>query len=175
MAQLPIIEYPNPQLRLRSLPVVDFDAAHSQLVDDLFETLYATSGIGLSAPQVDVQRQLLVMDLSGDASEPDVFVNPEIVASAKPGIVEESCLSVPNVVVNVMRATQLRVRAQDRYGEIFERDLDGMHAVCLQHEIEHLEGRLLIDKLSFVRRWWVKGALKKRANLEELSDGRDAA
>lgn len=175
MARLAVIEYPNPQLRLHSLSVTDFDDTNAQLVDDLIDTLNATPGIGLSAPQVDVQRQVLVMDLSEDKRSPEVFINPEIIASAKPGFVEESCLSVPGVKVNVMRATELRVRAQDRDGDTFERNLQGMHAVCLQHEMEHLEGKLLVDKLFLVRRWWVKGALKKRANLDALSRGQDAA
>ena len=96
------------------------------------------------------------MDLSGSASAPDVYINPKILTRALPGLVEESCLSVPGVVGNVVRATQLRVRARDTAGEVFERDLEGMHAVCLQHEIDHLAGRLFVDRLSLFRRLRVR-------------------
>ncbi len=140
MSRLPILEYPDPRLRLRSKPVTAFDEGLGRLIDDLLETLYSTTGIGLSAPQAGDHRQVLVMDLSGSASEPQVYVNPEILASAVPALVEESCLSVPGVVDRVVRATRLRVRARDRSGQPFERDLEGMHAVCLQHELDHLGG-----------------------------------
>jgi peptide deformylase len=152
MALLPILEYPDPRLRLRSKPVTAFGADLGHLIDDLFETLYSTTGIGLSAPQAGVHRQVLVMDLSGRASSPHVYVNPQVLASAVPALVEESCLSVPGIVDKVVRATQLRVRAWDRYGQPFVRDLDGMDAVCLQHEMDHLAGKLFIDHLSLLRR-----------------------
>jgi peptide deformylase len=103
------------------------------------------------------------MDLSGNATAPQIFVNPEILASARPGLVEESCLSVPGVVGNVVRATQVRVRAQDRNGQTFEGDLEGMHAVCLQHETDHLDGRLFVDRLSWIRRLRARAAAKVRA------------
>jgi peptide deformylase len=162
MAQLPILEYPDPRLRLRAAPVTEFNGALGELIDDLLETLHATGGIGLSAPQAGIGSQVVVTDLSGDASEPRVYVNPEILKSAVPGLVEESCLSVPGVVGNLVRATQVRVRARDRSGEVFERDLDGMHAVCLQHEIDHLAGMLFIDRLSLFRRLRVRAAAGAR-------------
>ncbi len=152
MACLPIIEYPDPRLRQCSEPVAIFDAELGQLVDDLIETLHATKAIGLSAPQANVFSQVLVTDLSGNASDPQVYINPEILAKSVPGLVEESCLSVPGVVGNVVRATQIRIRAQDRAGEIFERNLEGMHAVCVQHEMDHLVGKLFVDRLSLFRR-----------------------
>jgi len=152
MAYLPIIEYPDPRLRERSEPVTIFDAELGQLVDDLIETLHATKAIGLSAPQANVFRQVLVTDLSGNASDPQVYINPEILAKSVPGLVEESCLSVPGVVGNVVRATQVRVRAQDRSGKMFESNLEGMHAVCVQHEMDHLVGKLFVDRLSWFRR-----------------------
>jgi peptide deformylase len=162
MAKLPIIEYPDPRLRLPAGPVSAFDATLARLVDDLLETLYATGGIGLSAPQAGIRRQVLVMDLSGNASAPQVYINPEILSSAVPALVEESCLSVPGIVGNLVRATRLRVRAHDPAGQVFERDLEDMHAVCLQHELDHLTGRLFIDHLSLVRRLRIRLAAATR-------------
>lgn len=153
MAILPILEYPDERLRQRSAPVTAFDTVLERLIDDLLETLYSTpKGIGMSAPQAGIHRQVLVMDLSGSQSAPEVYINPEILARDVPGLVEESCLSVPGVVGNVVRSTQVRVRAQDRTGQVFERELEAMYAVCLQHEMDHLAGKLFIDRLSpFVR------------------------
>jgi peptide deformylase len=166
MACLPILEYPDPRLRLRAQPVATFDADLSRLIDDLLETLYASRGIGLAAPQIGERRQVLVVDLSGNASSPEVFVNPEILASAVPGLVEESCLSVPGVVGDVVRATTLRVRAWDREGRSFERTVDGMLAVCLQHEMDHLAGKLFIDRLSLFRRLRIRAGATARAGVQ---------
>ncbi len=152
MALLAILEYPDPRLRLTAQPVNVFDASLARLIDDLCETLRASKGIGLAAPQTGDRRQVLVIDLSGGEAEPEIYINPEILASTAPGLVEESCLSVPGVVGNVVRATQVRVRARDRSGEAFERDLEGMPAVCLQHEMDHLVGKLFVDRLSLWRR-----------------------
>ena len=176
MTQRQILEFPDPRLQFTSAPVVDFDDSLQELVDDLLETMYSTSGIGLSAPQIDDRRRVLVMDLSGDASAPQVFINPEILRTAMPGIVEESCLSVPDTVVNVMRATRVQMRAEDRHGETAEYELDGMHAVCLQHEMDHLNGKLLIDRLPFLRRLRVRSELRKRLKRQQDElDGRNAA
>lgn len=164
MSRLAILEYPDPRLRLASRPVTDFDDDLTRLADDLLETLYATGGIGLCAPQVGDLRQVLVMDLSGNASQPQVYVNPSVLAAAELGLVEESCLSVPGVVGNVVRATRLRVRAQDLSGEWFERDLTGMHAVCLQHEADHLTGKLFIDHLSIFRRIHIRLSASSRTS-----------
>ena len=163
MAILPILEYPDPRLRLRAGPVEAFDDDLARLVDDLCDTLRASKGIGLAAPQAGVCRRVLVIDLSGGEAPPDVYVNPEILDPAVPGLVEESCLSVPGVVGNVVRATQLTVRARDREGSPFERCLEGMHAVCLQHELDHLEGRLFVDRLSLMRRLGVRLGAAARA------------
>lgn len=157
MPQLAILEYPDPRLRLTAAPVTDFDAGLKRLIDDLFDTLYAAKSIGLSAPQADDQRQVLVMDLSGDGSAPRVYVNPRILSRAKPGFIEERCLSVPGVAASVWRPTEVRVRAQDRHGASFERDLRGMEAVCLQHEMDHFAGMLFIDRLSAIRRFFLRG------------------
>ena len=161
MAQRDILEYPDPRLNLATNPVTLFDDDLGQLIDDLLETLYATKAVGLSAPQIDDQRAVLVLDLSDDASAPQVYINPEILAKAAWGLVEESCLSVPGVVGNVVRATEIRVRAQDRAGETFERDLTGMDAVCLQHEMDHLAGKLFIERLSIFRRLRIRAAAAK--------------
>lgn len=152
MAPLPILQYPDPRLRLVSAPVERFDGELHGRVDELFETLYATTGIGLSAPQVGDLRRIVVMDLSESRSNPELYINPEILSSDVMALVEEGCLSIPGVLGNVIRATQVRVRAVDRAGNPFERDLEGMHAVCMQHEVDHLNGKLFIDRLPLIRR-----------------------
>lgn len=161
MALLEILEYPDPRLRTRAEPVTTFDAALSALIDDMFETMYAAPGIGLAASQVNVHRRLLVMDLTQDHSEPMVFINPEILSREAVGVMEEGCLSVPGYFDEVERAQKIRVRAQDRHGMTFERDLEGLHAVCLQHEMDHLEGKLFVDYLSMLKRDRVRRKLEK--------------
>ena len=162
MAQLQIIEYPDPRLRLSAQPVTRFGNSVGTLVDDLLETMYASGAIGLCAPQADVLQQVLVMDVSGNESEPSAFINPRIIESARPGIVEEECLSVPGVMARVFRATQVRVEAEDVNGETFVRELEGMKAVCLQHEMDHFEGKLLVDHVSFLRRWRIRAKARAR-------------
>ncbi len=158
MARREILEYPDSRLRLPAEPVDTFDDELSRLAGDLFDTMYAAKAIGLSAPQVDVRSQVLVMDLSVDGTAPQVYVNPEILSSTRPGLVEESCASLPGVVGTVVRATELRVRAHDLDGAAFERDLSAMEAVCLQHEMDHLEGTLFVDRLSIFRRLRIRAA-----------------
>lgn len=162
MSRLTILEHPDPRLRLAAVPVDSFDATLGQWVEDLCETLRASGGIGLAAPQVGVARRVLVMDLSGGALPPQVYVNPEVLHAAIPALVEESCLSVPGVVGNVVRATRLRVRARTQTGAVFETDLEDMHAVCLQHELDHLDGRLFVDRLS----WWRRLGWRARVVLQ---------
>jgi peptide deformylase len=169
MSILPIIEYPDPRLRLRADPVAVFDASLARLIDDLVKTLKATNGIALSAPQVGDRRRVVVIDLTGGATAPALYVNPEILARAAPGFVEESCLSLPGIVGNVWRATKVTVRASDRSGDTFERDLEGMHAVCMQHEVDHLEGKLFIDRLWLVRRLVVRSQFDARARRRKAS------
>jgi peptide deformylase len=149
---LTILEYPDPRLRDVARAVTVFDEALRRFADDLVATVAATTGFGLSATQVGDERRVLVVRLPDDPSGPQVFVNPEVLRRGAFGLVEESCLSVPGIVGNVVRATQVRVRAADPEGEVFERDLEGMHAVCLQHEIDHLDGKLFIDRLMPWRR-----------------------
>jgi peptide deformylase len=161
MALLPILEFPDPRLRTRAEPVTVFDAALLRLIDDMFETMYAAPGIGLAASQVDVHRQLIVMDVSGDRSEPLVFINPQILGRTDVGTMEEGCLSVPGIFDTVERAQRVRVRAQDRHGAHFECDLEGIGAVCLQHEMDHLDGKLFVDYLSSLKRDRIRRKLEK--------------
>jgi peptide deformylase len=174
MALLKILEYPDPRLRTRASPVTTFDAALDALVDDMFETMYAAPGIGLAASQVDVHKRLIVIDLSKDRSEPLVFINPEIVARDGVALTEEGCLSVPNVFDEVERAQRVRARFQDRTGASVERELEGMLAVCLQHEMDHLEGKLFVDYLSDLKRERIRKKLDKDRRVRAL-EARDAA
>jgi peptide deformylase len=161
MARLTILEYPDPRLRTRAVAVTRFDAALGQLVDDMFETMYAAPGIGLAATQVDVHQQLIVIDVSKDKTEPLVFINPEIIARDGVEVTEEGCLSVPGIYEEVERADRVTVRAFDRHGAKFERELDGIAAVCLQHEMDHLAGKLFVDYLSDLKRERIRKKLDK--------------
>lgn len=165
MTRLHVLEYPDPRLRRRAQPVADFGPDLQMLVDDLFETMYATSSIGLAATQVDVHRRVIVVDVSGRGSDPQAFINPEILSRRGMGMVEEGCLSLPGVNESVKRALKVRVRTFDRQGVPYEHDLEGILAVCLQHEMDHLAGVLFIDRLSFWR----------RLRLRSKSDGQVAA
>jgi peptide deformylase len=161
MSRLTIIEYPDPRLRTRAQPVEQFDAALGQLIDDMFETMYEAPGIGLAATQVDVHRRLIVLDISEDRSAPLVFINPDILERVGQTKTEEGCLSVPGVFDDVQRASRIRLRAQDRTGATFERELDGVLAVCVQHEMDHLEGKLFVDYLSDLKRDRIRKKLDK--------------
>ncbi|MEM1260862.1 MAG: peptide deformylase [Pseudomonadota bacterium] len=148
-----IIEYPDPRLSRAAGAVTDFDEPFKRFVGDLTDTLGTTSGLGLAAPQLGAS--LAVFALRDDeSSAADVYVNPQILDRAGFCVVEERCLSVPGVSANVFRAAAVLVRAQDANGAVFERELSGMPAVCFQHELDHLEGRVFLDRLSTVRRWW---------------------
>jgi peptide deformylase len=161
MAQLTILEFPDPRLRTRAAPVEVFDSSLGRLIDDMLETMYAAPGIGLAATQVNVHRRLLVIDVSEQRNEPQVLINPQILS--REGIVqtEEGCLSVPQIYERVDRAARVRVRAQDRRGEFFERDYDDLLAVCVQHEMDHLEGKLFVDYLSSLKRERIRRRLEK--------------
>lgn len=152
MAERVILERPDPRLYETCAAVEAFDDSVRTLAQDLVDTLYATAGMALSAPQLGDLRQVLVMDHSGNQSAPEVYVNPVILARSAPGLVQESCLSLPGVEGTVLRHTRVRVRAQDERGASFERDLEGMPAVSLQHEMDHLEGTLFVDRLVWFSR-----------------------
>ena len=161
MALLPILEFPDPRLRTRAQPVQQFDGALKRLIADMLQTMYAAPGIGLAATQVNVHRALLVMDLSTDKNQPQVYINPEIVTRDGVEVSEEGCLSVPNIFEEVERAARVRVRAHDADGALFERELDGLAAVCLQHEMDHLAGKLFVDYLSGLKRERIRRRLEK--------------
>jgi peptide deformylase len=161
MALRTILEFPDPRLRTRAEPVTHFDAALGTLIDDMLETMYAAPGIGLAATQVDVHKRLIVIDISEEHNEPLVLINPEILARDGEAQTEEGCLSVPGIFDEVKRAARVRVRAQDRNGESFEGDYEGVLAVCIQHEMDHLEGRLFVDYLSDLKRERIRKRLDK--------------
>jgi peptide deformylase len=161
MAQLKILEFPDPRLRTRATPVRDFDESLARLIADMLETMYAAPGIGLAATQVNVHQALLVVDVSEAKNEPLVFINPQILSRSGSTQTEEGCLSVPEVYEPVERAERVRVRAQDRHGITFERDLDGLLAVCVQHEMDHLQGKLFVDYLSSLKRERIRRKLVK--------------
>jgi peptide deformylase len=161
MALLKILEYPDPRLRTKAQPVSTFDSTLHRLIEDMFETMYAAPGIGLAATQVDVHRRLIVIDISPDRTEPRVFINPEILSREGAGTMEEGCLSVPGIFDEIQRAAKVRARFQDRDGTLQEVELEGLLAVCLQHEIDHLEGKLFVDYLSELKRERIRKKLEK--------------
>lgn len=165
MTRLTILEYPDPRLRTRAVPVDAVDARLRELIDDMLETMYAANGIGLAATQVDVHRRVLVADVSESRNEPRVFINPEILSRDGATTSQEGCLSVPGYYDDVPRAERVRVRALDRDGKAFEADLDGLLAICLQHEVDHLDGKLFVDYLSELKRQRVRKKIEKDKRL----------
>ncbi len=162
MAKLPILHFPDPRLRTKAKPVTVVDDAIRQLVKDMFETMYEAPGIGLAATQVNHHIRLVVIDISEDKSQPLVFINPEISPLTEDKApYEEGCLSVPTVYDVVERPTRIKVNALNEQGEAFEMEVDGLLAVCLQHELDHLEGKLFVDYLSTLKRQRIKSKLQK--------------
>ena len=164
MALLPILEFPDPRLRTKAVDVDRADLAtpaFQALLDDMFETMYEASGIGLAASQVDVHKRFMVIDVSEDRSRPMVFANPQIVASEGGQVYQEGCLSVPGIYADVTRADTITVRFLDRQGQPQELTTDGLLAVCIQHEMDHLVGKLFVDYLSPLKREMVKKKLAK--------------
>lgn len=160
---LEILEFPDPRLRTVAKPVEKVDGRIQQLVDDMFETMYDAPGIGLAASQVDVHEQVIVIDISEDRSEPRVFINPEItVLDGELGSYDEGCLSIPGFYESVDRPTHIRVKALDRDGKVFEEVPDGVLAVCIQHEMDHLLGKLFVDYLSPLKRNRIRSKLEKQ-------------
>lgn len=162
MATLEILEFPDPRLRTVAKPVTEFNPALQKLVQDMTETMYAENGIGLAATQVNVHQQLLVLDISDSRDQLKVYMNPEILNSSGEQNCEEGCLSVPGVYAEVQRAENIRIRAQDVEGKVFEEELSGLHAICLQHEMDHLQGKLFVDYLSPLKRQMVRKKLEKQ-------------
>ena len=161
MAKLRILEFPDPRLRKKAAPVEVVDDTLRQLIDDMFETMYEAPGIGLAATQVDVHRRLLVTDVSQEKDEPHVLINPELLEKDGSTVTEEGCLSVPGYYEEVERAEHIKVRYLDRDGNEQESEFEGLHAVCVQHEMDHLEGKLFLDYLSEVKRQQIRKRLKK--------------
>ena len=161
MAIRSILEFPDPRLRTRAQPVTRFGADLHRIVDDMLETMYAAPGIGLAATQIDVHQRLLVIDVSAESNDPLILINPEILAREGEVATEEGCLSVPGYFEEVKRASRIRVRAQDRAGNFFERDCEEILAVCVQHEMDHLDGKLFVDYLSSLKRERVRKKLEK--------------
>ena len=160
---LNILEFPDPRLRTKAKPVMVVDDTLRQLIDDMFETMYAAPGIGLAATQVNVHKRLVVMDLSEDSSEPMVFINPEFeTLTDELEEYQEGCLSVPGFYESVERPQMVRIKALDRNGEAFELVAEGLLAVCIQHECDHLNGKLFVDYLSSLKRDRIKKKLEKQ-------------
>ena len=161
MSQLDILKFPDPRLRIKAKPVAEVDNAVRTLVDDLFETMYAAPGIGLAATQVDVHRQVIVVDVSEDQSRPLALINPKITRREGEETMEEGCLSVPGATEKVKRAERIRVEALDRDGKSFTFEADGLLAVCIQHECDHLLGKLFVDRISSIKRQRIRTKLEK--------------
>ncbi|GMU42563.1 MAG: peptide deformylase [Xanthomonadales bacterium] len=162
MALLPILEYPDERLRIVARPVEIFDAALHRQIADMFETMYAAPGIGLAATQVDYHRQLIVIDVSEEKDRPLVLINPNIVEKEGSQTCQEGCLSVPTVFADVERAERVVVEFLDREGKAQRIDASGLLAVCIQHELDHLAGKVFVDYLSPLKRQLVKRKLDKR-------------
>lgn len=166
MARLTILHYPDSRLRKPALPVEIVDDGVCVLVADMLETMYAALGIGLAATQVNVRKRIVVMDVSEEKNRPLVFINPILLEREGEGEMEEGCLSVPGFYETVRRAERVRVSALDRDGEPFELDASGLLAVCIQHEIDHLDGKLFVDYLSALKRDRIRKKLEKQTRLE---------
>ncbi|MBD7922130.1 MULTISPECIES: peptide deformylase [Xanthomonas] len=164
MALLPILEFPDPRLRTKAVPVDPADVtapAFQRLLDDMFETMYEAPGIGLAASQVDVHQRFMVIDVSEEKNTPQVFINPQIVQRDGEQVYQEGCLSVPGIYADVTRADSIVVRYLDRHGQPQELSADGVLAVCVQHEMDHLDGKLFVDYLSPLKREMVRKKLAK--------------
>jgi peptide deformylase len=172
MAVRPILQYPDKRLRNPGEPVSVFDEELGRLVEDMAETMYAAPGVGLAAPQIGVSKRLFIVDVATEEDEPSdlrVFINPEILERQGEVVFEEGCLSFPSVREEIRRAERVKVRAVDAQGESFELEADGLLAVAIQHEKDHLDGRLMIDHLSVLRRRMVHRQMVKRSAAEQTA------
>lgn len=167
MTVLHVLHYPDDRLRTVAKPVATVNAEIQQLVVDMLDTMYAEEGIGLAATQVNVHQRVVVIDVSEDRNEPMVFINPEIIARSGDTSYEEGCLSVPQSYGKVERAAEVTVKAQDKNGNTFELKADGLLAICLQHELDHLVGKLFIDYLSPLKRDRIRKKLEKEAKMAQ--------
>jgi peptide deformylase len=168
MALLPILRYPDSRLHTVAKPVAEVDERIRQLVDDMLTTMYAAEGVGLAATQVDVHERVIVMDTSEQRDEPRVLINPELIARSDEMMIgEEGCLSVPQIYDKVARHARVRVRALGRDGQSYEFDADGLTAVCVQHEMDHLLGKVFVEYLSPLKRDRIKAKMLKKTREEQ--------
>jgi peptide deformylase len=161
MTKLVILEYPDPRLRKKAVTVPVVDDAVRQLADNMLETMYGAHGVGLAATQVDVHQRLIVLDVSEERNRPLILINPQLLKQEGSAPAEEGCLSLPGIYDKLSRATHIRVRALGRDGEPFEMDAEGLLAVCIQHEMDHLDGKLFVDYLSELKRQLIRRRLTK--------------
>ena len=168
MALLEILKFPDERLRTRAKPVETVTPEVQQLVDDMFETMYAAPGIGLAATQVNVHQRIVVIDVSAEKDQPLCFINPEIVVKDGVEQYEEGCLSVPGIYETVERAEHIKVKALNREGESFELETGELLAICIQHELDHLEGKLFVDYLSPLKRNRIKKKLEKHFKTADM-------
>lgn len=166
MALLDILEFPDPRLRTKAKPITKVTPKISKLADDMLETMYDAPGIGLAASQVNVHQRMLVLDVSDDKSEPMVFINPEILESEGQIESDEGCLSIPGFYEPVERFEKIKVKALDKQGEEFILDAEGLLAICIQHEMDHLEGKLFVDYLSGTKRQLIRKRLLKQQKIK---------
>jgi peptide deformylase len=162
MAILNILEYPDPRLRKKAAVVDNVDDAIRRIVDDMFETMYDAPGVGLAATQVNIQKRIIVIDISDEKNTPVCFINPELMDTDGLAESEEGCLSVPGIFEMVERPETIKLRAQGKDGVVFEIDADGLLATCVQHEIDHLEGKVFVDYLSNFKQQRIKKKMDKR-------------
>ncbi len=161
MAILNILHFPDDRLRIKAKPVTEVTDRHRTLIDDMLETMYDAPGIGLAATQVNVHEQILVIDISEEKNQPIVLINPEILEKEGDQTFDEGCLSVPGIYETVHRAEKIHVRALDRNGEQIDMQVDGLLAVCIQHEMDHLQGKLFVDYLSQLKKQRIRKKLEK--------------
>ncbi len=169
MATLEVLRFPDERLRKIATPVEKFTPDLEHIIQDMFETMYLEEGIGLAATQVNIHKRIIVVDISEDHSQPTVLINPELIEKRGETGIEEGCLSVPECRALVPRAEWVKVRALDRHGEPFEIETDGLLAICLQHEMDHLVGKLFVDYLSPLKRQRIRQKLEKQARIERSS------
>ena len=175
MTTLDILHFPDPRLRNVAQPVEQVDDEIRQLVDDMLETMYVAPGIGLAATQVNIDKRVVVIDVSEEKDQPLCLINPEIIQLEGIEEMEEGCLSVPGIYETVQRADKIRFRALDRDGNAYESETDGLLAVCVQHEIDHLDGKLFVDYLSQLKRTRIRKKLEKEQRQIPLDPGRQAS
>ena len=161
MALLNILNFPDPKLRTKAKQVTDFNEKIVKLTDDMFETMYAAPGIGLAATQIDVHQRIITIDISEEKNQPLVVINPEIIEKEGEQAIDEGCLSVPGIYEPVKRFSKIRLKAQDKHGEFYELDADELLSVCIQHEMDHLDGKLFVDYLSEMKRNRIRKKLVK--------------